>query len=84
MTPIEKNILDALVELEDTIRVFPTANPKPSLLPLFARIDEFARQLPRETDPRLLHYLGKKSYEKARQWLKGRDGENAVGNCLGD
>ena len=81
MTTIEKNILDALVELEDTIRVLPTANPKPSLLPLFARIDEFARQLPKETDPRLLHYLGKKSYEKALQWLQGRHTEIQKGGC---
>ena len=81
MTTTEKNILDALVELEDTIRVLPTANPKPSLLPLFARIDEYTRQLPKETDPRLLHYLGKKSYEKARLHLQGRSAENARGTC---
>ncbi|MBI4659327.1 MAG: hypothetical protein HY735_10840 [Verrucomicrobia bacterium] len=84
MTTIEKNILDALLELEHTVRATPTANPKPSLLPHFARIDSLAAQLPKETDPRLLHYLGKKSYEKARLWLEGRDGENAVGNCRSD
>jgi hypothetical protein len=28
-----------------------------------------------------LHYLRKKSYEKARLWLEGRDAENARGNC---
>ncbi len=84
MTTIEKDILGALVELENVVRAMPTANPKPSLLPLFTRIDELTRQLPNETDPRLLHYLGKKSYEKARFWLEGRDSENAAGNCKRD
>jgi len=29
----------------------------------------------------LLHYLQKKSYEKARLYLQGRDAENQLGNC---
>jgi hypothetical protein len=37
--------------------------------------------LPRETDPQLRHYLQKKSYEKARLFLQGRDAENQAGNC---
>ncbi|MBM3838808.1 MAG: hypothetical protein FJ398_12745 [Verrucomicrobia bacterium] len=84
MTTIEKTILDALIELENTVRSLPTAKPKPSLLPIFSQIDELTRQLPKETDPRLLHYLGKKSYEKARLWLEGRDAENQGGSCLKD
>jgi len=28
-----------------------------------------------------LHYLHKKSYEKARLWLEGREAENKAGNC---
>jgi hypothetical protein len=84
MTTIEKGILDALVELENTVRIMPTANPKPSLLPIFTKIDDLTRLLPKETDPRLLHYLAKKSYEKARLWLEGREAENQVGSCLKD
>jgi len=38
-------------------------------------------QLPPQTDPQLLHYLHKKSYEKARLFLQGRDAENQFGNC---
>ena len=60
MTTSEQNILQALTELEQTVKSIPTANPKPNLLPLFARIDELARRLPTETDPTLLHYLQKK------------------------
>ena len=81
MTAIEKNILDSLLELEAKIKTMATANPKPSLQPLFARIDSLAGQLPRGTDSGLLHYLHKKSYEKARLFLQGRDAENAEGNC---
>lgn len=84
MTRAEKDILDALVQLENAVREMPKANPKPSLLPIFARIDELTRQLPKETDPSLLHYLHKKSYEKARLWLEGRDAENARGSCRHD
>jgi hypothetical protein len=76
-----KNILAALVELDDAVKRMPTAKPKPNLLPLFARIDELAKQLPRNADPTLLHYLHKKSYEKARLFLQDRDAENQVGNC---
>jgi len=35
----------------------------------------------RGTDPQLLHYLQKKSYEKARLFLQGRDAENVQGSC---
>jgi len=74
-------LLKALVELDNAVKAMPTANPKPDLLPLFARIDELMKQLPRDTDPTLLHYLHKKSYEKARLFLQNRDVENQVGNC---
>ena len=78
---IEKEILIALGQLEAAIKSMPTANPKPSLLPLFTRLDELTAQLPRSTDPTLLHYMHKKSYEKVRLFLQGRDAENQVGNC---
>ena len=81
VTATEQNILNALIDLDNAAKLMPTANPKPNLLPLFARIDELTRQLPPQTDPDLLHYLHKKSYEKARLFLEGRDSENAVGNC---
>jgi hypothetical protein len=78
---VEQNLLAALQALDQAVRQLPTANPKPSLLPLFSRIDELAAQLPKATDPTLLHYLHKKSYEKARLYLQGRDAENQIGNC---
>ena len=84
MSETEHAILETLLELDSAVKAMPSANPKPNLLPLFTRIDELTAQLPKHTAPDLLHYLHKKSYEKARLWLQGRDAENARGNCLGD
>ncbi|HTL56515.1 MAG TPA: hypothetical protein VL361_12600 [Candidatus Limnocylindrales bacterium] len=81
MTELENQILASLVELDTTVQSMATTQPKPSLLPLFARLEDLTNQLPRDTDPNLLHYLHKKSYEKARLHLEGRDGENARGAC---
>jgi hypothetical protein len=81
MTETEKTILQTLLELEDAVRSMSTANPKPNLLPIFERLDALTASLPRGTDPNLLHYMYKRSYEKARLFLQGRDAENAEGNC---
>ena len=78
---IEAQLLGALAQLDAAVKAMATASPKPSLLPLFARIDELSAQLPRGTDPALLHYLHKKSYAKARLFLQGREAENQAGNC---
>jgi len=81
MTEMEQAILNGLLELESAVKSMPTANPKPNLQAIFARLDALTGQLPRDTDPNLLHYLHKKSYEKARLFLEGRDAENAEGSC---
>jgi len=81
MTTIEKDLLHALLDLDGAVKTLRTANPKPNLGQMFERIDRLTGQLPKGTDPGLLHYLHKKSYEKARLFLQGRDAENAQGNC---
>jgi len=81
MSGIEQDILQALLDLEAAVKAMATANPKPDLRPLFGRIDKLSRELPRDADPTLLHYLHKKSYEKARLWLQDRDAENVTGPC---
>ena len=83
MTAKEQEILEALVELERTIETMASTTPKPNLIPRFSRLDEMTRALPSTTDPTLLHYLHKKSYQKARLFLQGREAENARGNCHG-
>jgi len=81
MTEPERAIWQTLVELDRAAKSMATANPKPDLLPLFTRLDDLTRQLPKDTAPDLLHYLHRKSYEKARLWLEGRDAENRRGSC---
>ena len=81
MTDVEKSILVTLTDLDIAVKSLPTANPKPNLVPLFMYLDELTRKLPSSTDPGLLHYLHKKSYEKARLALEGRDAENRRGQC---
>ncbi len=78
MTETEQAIWRALVELDSAVKLLPAANQKPDLLPLFARIDGLARQLPRDTPSDLLHYLRMKSYEKARLWLQGKEAERGA------
>jgi hypothetical protein len=70
MTEIEQQLLDVLVELERVAAAMPQMNPKPDLRTLFARVDDLAEKLPRGTDPQLLHFLHRKSYQKARVLLQ--------------
>jgi len=69
MTELETNVLNALLQLEETVR-----SRRPDLAVRLQRIDELTNALPKSTDPDLLHYLHRKSYEKARLWLQGRSG----------
>lgn len=81
MTELENRILATLQELETAASTIRTANPKPDLQALFSRLEQLTRELPRGTEPDLLHYLHKKSYQKARLLLEGRGAENARGRC---
>lgn len=72
MTEIENEIYRTLLTLEAGVRSMATATPKPDLRPLFARLDELTGQLPTGTERDLLHYLHRKSYEKARVHLEER------------
>jgi len=78
---IEQAIFEVLKELDAAVQQMAKVQPKPNLLAIFERIDALARQLPKGTNPDLLHYLAKKSYEKARLLLAGQDAENAHGTC---
>ena len=71
MTETEQNILQALLDMDDAVRRMPTANRKPDLMAMFARIDALAAQLPAGADGELKHFLQRKSYEKARLHLQG-------------
>ena len=81
MTETEQLLLEALLELEEAVKSIRSVTPKPNLLSLFERIDALTEKLPLETDSTFRHYLQKRSYEKARLWLQGRDPEHARGSC---
>lgn len=80
MSETEKQLLAALRELDAAAR--DRRMPPPPLQPLFERIDRLAATLPPETDPELRHFLQRKSYAKAREWLEGC--APARGQCGGD
>ncbi len=81
MSETEQAILNELNKLDAAVKSMPTAGSKPNLLPIFQRLDLLASQLPKGAHPDLLHYLNRKSYEKARLLLEGRDPETARGTC---
>jgi hypothetical protein len=72
MTLVEQQILDHLLALQAAVARMSTATPKPDLLPIFLRLDELTRQLPPGTEPDLLHFLHRKSYQKACALLQQR------------
>jgi hypothetical protein len=81
VTGIETELLTALRDLEHGAQVTKPAGPRPDLSALLARVDGLTERLPKDNHPDLLHYLQRKSYDKARRWLEGRDTENRRGTC---
>lgn len=81
MTETENKILQELNGLNATLATYAAAEPKPDLVAIFNRLDGLTAELPKNADPELLHFLHKKSYEKARLLLEGRNSENAQGSC---
>lgn len=65
MTDTEADILKALRELDAL------AAQRGNVLPILHSLDSLTRALPKDADPDLLHYLHKRSYEKARIHLEG-------------
>ena len=78
MTETEQAILDKLLELESAVAGI-NKEVKPNLLGIFSELDEMTLSLPKDTAPDLMHYMHKKSYQKARLFLQGKDPEQ--GEC---
>ncbi|MBC8326050.1 MAG: hypothetical protein H8E27_10540 [Verrucomicrobia subdivision 3 bacterium] len=78
MTDTEQALLDTLLELETAVANV-NAEPKPDLVGIFARLDDLTAALPKDAPRDLLHYLHKKSFQKARLYLQGQDPE--AGTC---
>ncbi|MEI6358113.1 MAG: hypothetical protein WCP53_13590 [Verrucomicrobiota bacterium] len=81
MNATEQAVLDQLLALDSAVAGMRTTSAKPDLRPILAGLDAAIGRLPSGTAPELLHYLHKRSHEKARLFLQGRDAENAAGNC---
>lgn len=81
MTQLEIQLHSALLDLGRAVNQMAATKQPVDLLPLFARIDQLGAQLPPGTDPQLLHFLQRKSFEKAILWLEGRKAEITRGIC---
>jgi hypothetical protein len=81
MTQLEKQIHEALVALDRAVKSLAGSEKPPDLLPLLTRIDELSLQLPACSDPQLVHFLQRRSFEKALLWLEGRKPEITRGVC---
>jgi hypothetical protein len=81
MTDTERSILDSLTALDVAAKSMSGPGPKPNIASILSRLDALTDELPKDADANLLHYLHKKSYEKARLFLLGRESENARGSC---
>lgn len=81
MTELEQELHTALLDLDGAVKRMAATKERVDLLPLFARIDEIGAKLPPTTHPRLLHFIHRKSFEKAVLWLEGRGAEIARGSC---
>ena len=81
MTQMEQELHRALRHLEDAVKRMGETKAPVDLLPFFARIEELTARLPVGTDPQLVHFLQRKSFEKARLWLEGRKAEITRGIC---
>ena len=76
MESLEQALLDKLLELETASKTLASVKPKPNLMRLFGEIENMAGRLPKSSNPSLLHYLRRKSYQKARLLLQGEDPES--------
>lgn len=81
MTQLEQELHAALVELDSTVKHMAATKERVNLMPLFTRIDELGAKLPPGTDPQLVHFIQRKSFEKAAFWLEGRKAEITRGIC---
>ena len=73
MTETESAIFEQLRNLDAT------AARRGDVLSILTELTRLTRSLPPDADPDLLHYLNRRSYEKARLFLEGIDPE--TGTC---
>lgn len=82
MNQLEMRLLEALQALEVSIRPRPAGSTAVDVRPHLSELDRLTRELPTDADPQLVHFLRRRSYEKARLFLEGRGPEIHQGGCL--
>lgn len=83
MTETEKKILEILKALNHEVSSMNGPGAKPNLVRFFNRLDQLTTELPETTHPRLMHYMHKRSYEKALLFLSGETEDIQRGQCDG-
>lgn len=81
MTQLEQELHQALLELDGAVKRMAATKSPVDLMPHFTRIDQLGAKLPAGTDPQLVHFIQRKSFEKATLWLAGRKAEITRGIC---
>jgi hypothetical protein len=77
---VEKSLIDLAEALRERLAIIHDEDSRRDgakhiarLKAVSERIDDLQSRLPRSLDPRLAHFLERKSYDKALQYLEGRD-----------
>lgn len=68
-----KPLHQALMELENAVAAIRAGGPRADLPALFAKIDRLGAGVSAGA-PELSHFLQRKSYQKAREWIEARSG----------
>jgi aminodeoxyfutalosine synthase len=78
----EAGLLAALTRLEQTVQARAAGDAAADVRAPLSELDRLVGALPADADPELIHYLRRRSYEKARQFLEGRVAAIEKGGCL--
>jgi hypothetical protein len=77
---VEKSLIDLAEALRERLAIIHDEDSRRDgakhiarLKAVSERIDDLQSRLPGSLDPRLAHFLERKSYDKALQYLEGRD-----------
>lgn len=77
-TMIEDELKEALISMQKAI----SNSDAPEISRCLVQLDEAAQQHRRELDPQLMHFLKRRSYQKALMFLDG-EGDIPKGVCGG-
>ena len=71
ITTFEQQVKAALAEFEKGL----SSGQSEMVGQALSKLNQYSETAPSDTHPQLIHYLKKRSYQKAIQWLNGEDPE---------